>query len=212
MINANSATTGRALTINGNGLTSGSLVGIASTSTAAASNTQTLLNIALSGANATASQTTYGAQISNTHTGATSTNVGLSVTASGGTTANYAAIFTGNVGMGTTTPATALTVAGPISLQQPPAAINSATHTVAVTASSLIFTTTNCTVTLPAAATFPGRILWVKTVTANSVASASANVQPIGSVTPGTAILAATAGRWAMLQSNGTHWIVMAAN
>lgn len=86
---------------------------LSSTSTAAASNAQTLLNLALSGANGTAGQTTYGAQISNTHTGS-GTNVALYTTASGGTN-NYAAIFNGgNVGIGTSTPTEKLTVAGNI--------------------------------------------------------------------------------------------------
>lgn len=58
---------------------------LSSTSTAAASNAQTLLNIALSGANATASQTTYGTRIINTHTGTTSLNIGAYINASGGT-------------------------------------------------------------------------------------------------------------------------------
>jgi len=87
----------------GNGLTLGS------TSTAAASNTQTLLNIALSGTNGASGQTTYAEQIANTH-GGTGTNVALSATASGGTN-NYAAIFNaGNVGIGTTAPDEPLTI------------------------------------------------------------------------------------------------------
>jgi hypothetical protein len=97
--------TATAATVTANSLTSGNILSLTSTSTAAASNTQKGLNIALSGTNATSAQTTYGAYISNTHAGTTSTNVGLYVTASGGTTANYAAIFNaGNVGIGTTTP------------------------------------------------------------------------------------------------------------
>ena len=81
-----------------NGLT------LATTSTAATGNTQTLLNVQMSGANATSTQTTYGEWISNTHTGTASTNVGLYATASGGTN-NYAAIFNGgNLGIGTTAP------------------------------------------------------------------------------------------------------------
>jgi hypothetical protein len=102
-INGNSLTTGNALNISGNALSSGSLVNIASNSTGAASNTQTLLNLALSGTNGTSSQTTYAIQASNTHTGS-GTNVGLYSTASGGSN-NYAAIFNaGNVGIGTTNP------------------------------------------------------------------------------------------------------------
>lgn len=78
---------------------------LSSTSTAAAGDAQKLFEIALSGANGTATQTTYGAYIANTHTGATSTNVGLYASASGGTN-NYAAIFeNGNVGIGTASPA-----------------------------------------------------------------------------------------------------------
>jgi hypothetical protein len=97
--------TGTAATITANSLTSGNILSLTSTSTAAASNTQKGLNISLSGTNGTSGQTTYGAYISNTHAGTTSTNVGLYVTASGGTTANYAALFEGGtVGIGTTQP------------------------------------------------------------------------------------------------------------
>jgi len=68
---------------------------LGSTSTAAAGNAQTVLNVALSGANATGTQTTYGEQISNTHSGTASTDIGIYATATGGTT-NYPAFFSGN--------------------------------------------------------------------------------------------------------------------
>jgi hypothetical protein len=55
-----------------------------------------------------------------------------------------------------------------------------------------------------------GRWLYLKTITANAVVSSASDVVPIDSATPGTAILPATAGAWAMLQSNGTNWVVMA--
>lgn len=104
-VTANSLTTGNGADISSTSLTTGNLVSLASTGTAAASSTQTVLNIATSGTNGTSAQTTYGAQIANTHAGTTSTNVGLYATASGGTTANYAAIFAaGNVGVGLTAP------------------------------------------------------------------------------------------------------------
>ncbi len=88
-----------------NALSSGILFSLTSSSTAAASNTQTLFNIALSGTNGTTTQTTYGAKISNTHAGTLSTNVALQLTASGGTTDSYALVTTaGKVGINTTVP------------------------------------------------------------------------------------------------------------
>jgi hypothetical protein len=66
------------------------------------------------------------------------------------------------------------------------------------------------TVTLPAAASYTGRELVMKTIAAFTVISASANVVPRTSATAGTAILAATAGSWALLISDGTNWVIMA--
>lgn len=65
---------------------------------------------------------------------------------------------------------------------------------------------------LPAAASFPGRAITVKTIQAQTVVSASSNVVPLTSATAGTAILSATAGKWAQLVSDGTNWIIMAGN
>lgn len=73
-----------------NTLAAGNGFFISSNSTAAASNTQTLFRVGLSGTNATSGQTTYAAQISNSHAGTTSTNVALSLSATNGTTINYA--------------------------------------------------------------------------------------------------------------------------
>jgi|GEM_PF-1736078 len=107
-VTGNSLTTGAGFSVASSSLTSGSLVALTATSTAAASNTQTVLNVATSGTNGTAGQTTYGGYFTNTHAGATSTNVGLYASASGGTN-NYAAIFeNGNVGIGTSSPRTRL--------------------------------------------------------------------------------------------------------
>lgn len=87
-----------------NALSSGIGLKLSSNSTAAASNTQTIFSIEQTGANANATQTTFGARISNTKTGTTSTNVGLSLTASGATN-NYALVTTaGRVGINTANP------------------------------------------------------------------------------------------------------------
>lgn len=93
-----------------------------------------------------------------------------------------------------------------------PLTVNSATYTASLLQPSVIFTTTNCVVTLPPASSGSGRTLTFKTITANSVVSASSNVVPLSSATPGTAILPATAGKFVTLQSDGTNWVVMTAN
>lgn len=67
-----------------------------------------------------------------------------------------------------------------------------------------------CTLTLPTASSYTGRSILIKTITANAVNSNASNVVPLNSGTAGTAILAATAGKWAELVSDGTNWIIMA--
>jgi hypothetical protein len=68
-----------------------------------------------------------------------------------------------------------------------------------------------CTVTLPAASAWGGRAVTFKNLQTQTVVSASSNVAPIDSATPGTAILPATVGAWATLVSDGTNWVVMAS-
>jgi len=72
--------------------------------------------------------------------------------------------------------------------------------------------TATVTITFPAAATFPGRVIKVKTIAAFTVVSASSNVKPLDTNTAGTAILAATAGKWAEIVSDGTDWVIMQGN
>lgn len=67
------------------------------------------------------------------------------------------------------------------------------------------------TVTLPNAATYSGPDLHIKTIAAFTVVSASSNVVPLAGGAAGTAILAATAGKWATLVSNGTNWVIVEA-
>jgi hypothetical protein len=68
------------------------------------------------------------------------------------------------------------------------------------------------TVTLPAANSYTGREITMKTIAAFTVVSASSNVVPIGSATAGTAILAATVGKFVTLVSDGTNWITVQGN
>lgn len=68
-----------------------------------------------------------------------------------------------------------------------------------------------CTVTLPIASSWTGRAVTFKNLQAQTLVSASSNVAPIGSATPGTAILAASVGAWATLVSDGTNWVIMAS-
>lgn len=68
------------------------------------------------------------------------------------------------------------------------------------------------TVTLPTASAWVGRKIRIKTRAAFTVISASSDVKPLDTDTAGTAILAATAGKWAEMVSDGTNWIVMAGN
>ena len=77
-----------------NSLAGGNGFRIMANTTAAASNAQTLFTVGLSGANATSTQATTGAYIYNTHTGTSSSNTALLLSASGGTN-NYALIVNG---------------------------------------------------------------------------------------------------------------------
>jgi hypothetical protein len=69
-----------------------------------------------------------------------------------------------------------------------------------------------CTVTLPDAATYTGREVMFNVITAHTVVSASSNVVPRAGGAASTAILAAAAGNWAALVSDGTNWKIMAGS
>lgn len=67
-----------------------------------------------------------------------------------------------------------------------------------------------CVATLLSPATYPDETIHIMNMQAQTVASASSNVCPIGSATPGTAILPATATAWCILRSDGTNWRIIA--
>ena len=68
------------------------------------------------------------------------------------------------------------------------------------------------TVTLPTASVSKGRTLHFKTINAQSVVSASSNVESLITNTPSTSILPATDGAWATLYCDGSTWVIMAGS
>lgn len=96
--------------------------------------------------------------------------------------------------------------------------VTTATATIAGTQATLLDKSIICnfagtvTLTLPSAVNNPGKTLYIRTITVNTVVSASSNVVPSVGGAAGTAILAATAGKWAKLRSDGTNWQVECAN
>ena len=117
---------------------------------------------------------------------------------------------TGNVGIGTSSPVNRLQVNGSFGRGAPVTKTND--FTLADTENWIICNGAgSITVTFPAASSWTGREVMIKTIAAQTVVSASSNVVPINSATAGTAILAASAGAWATLVSDGTNWVIMQA-
>jgi hypothetical protein len=115
----------------------------------------------------------------------------------------------GNVGVGTSTPVNKLQVNGSFGRNAP--VTKTGNFTLGDAENWLICNgTATITVTLPAASSWTGREVMLKTIAAFTVVSASSNVVPLAGGAAGTAILAATAGKWVTLVSDGTNWITMA--
>jgi polygalacturonase len=129
-----------------------------------------------------------------------------------GTASGAMLVTTGSGNVASLSTAGSLKLLGTLSLPTPVTQTGT-TYTVAATDVSLIFNgSASTTVTLPTASSYSGRIIVLKTVAAFTVVSASSNVVPLAGGAAGTAILAATAGKFAYLQSDGTNWITMMAN
>jgi hypothetical protein len=65
-----------------------------------------------------------------------------------------------------------------------------------------------CTVTLPTASAYSGRILHFQNYQVQALVSASSNVVPIAGGSAGTSILVASSGDQATLVSDGTNWLM----
>lgn len=114
----------------------------------------------------------------------------------------------GNLGVGNVAPLNKLDVTGSFGRGAPVTKV--ASFTLAATENWVICNGTGTiTVTLPAASSWTGREVMLKTIAAFTVVSASSNVVPQAGGAAGTAILAASAGAWATLVSDGTNWVIM---
>jgi hypothetical protein len=161
-------------------------------------------------------------------------SITISATGSGGTVTSVSVVsangFAGTVATATTTPAITLTTTITGVLKGNGTAISAATADVDYIAPSAPVTKTanftvavgetwiinnksgsTCTVTLPSAASYPGRYLTFQNNQDQSLVSASSNVIPQGGGAAGTAILTNVSGNWATLVSNGTNWVIMQA-
>lgn len=118
---------------------------------------------------------------------------------------------TDRIGIGTETPTAKLQVNGSIAGPLPITVTTN--YTVAAGAFTVISNRgASNTITLPAASTNGGRLLLFLNIQAFTVVSATSNVVPRAGGAAGTAILPATAGAWALLQSNGTNWLIVASS
>ena len=138
--------------------------------------------------------------------------VGLTVAGGGMTVTGQVVVSPGSyVGIGRTSNlAVKLDVDGALALSVP---ISTSAATFAVLPDhSAIRCAATCTLSLPVPVSCPGRIITICNVGAFAVTNATSDVFPLGSATAGTAILAATSGKFAQLQSNGTNWVTLMAN
>lgn len=122
----------------------------------------------------------------------------------------YTQLVAGSIGTAT---GTSLVTTGLNYSSATPVTETAATHTVATTTKHLICNRAGTvTVTLPSASTYAGRELVIKTIQAQTVVSAASNVIPQIGGAAATAILAATAGKFARIVANGTNWEIFEAN
>lgn len=115
---------------------------------------------------------------------------------------------------GTTVAGQQLTVNGQLNVKgglATPLASKSGSYTMVASDGDLIFTAA-ATLTLLAASSCPNREIKIVVKAAAAIVSASSNVVPLAGGAARTAILPATAGKFAVLKSDGTNWQIMLAN
>ena len=105
------------------------------------------------------------------------------------------------------------TSSGPTPVTTTPPVTYTADFTVGATDTWIIVNKSGstCTATLPSASASSGRVLYFISYQAQLLVSASANVVPQDGGSATTAILAANAGDWATIVSDGTNWVITQA-
>lgn len=96
-----------------------------------------------------------------------------------------------------------------------PVTLDGTSGTVGTNDSSVILNPSGgFTLTLPLTTVYPGRWLYLKNISAQTIISAGANVVQLAGGAASTALLSNTAGKWAILQAEGVsgNWQIMAAN
>jgi hypothetical protein len=113
-----------------------------------------------------------------------------------------------NGGTGSTTASGALTSLGAQAIAAP-TTVTTSTYSLSTTDLWVINNYAGtCTLTLPTASSYSGRVLNIQNYQAFTVVSASSNVIPIAGGSASTAILNAIAGDRCTLVSNGTNWVM----
>jgi hypothetical protein len=228
LITVATATTTPALTVAG---TSGGIVYFSSASTWASSAALTQYGVVYGGgAGATPVATAAGTtgQVLTATTGGAPT---WASPATSGTVTSVSVVsangFAGTVATSTTTPAITISTSVTGLLKGNGTAISAATvnvdyqgvsapvtktadFTVAATDLWLINNKSGsaCTVTLPTASSYSGRVLHFQNYQVQTVISASSNVVPLTGGAAGTSILLASSGDSATLVSDGTNWLI----
>jgi hypothetical protein len=194
----NGVTSNNAFTLSSNSLATGTLLHLSSSSnTGTGGASSKVLNIVRIGANTNPSHIAYGVFSSVSNTGTTNTNIAGYFNASGATN-NYGIIVpSGNVGIGTSSPASPLHVIGNAQFGAPTSSNgsqiwNNASNANTVTINSGI-TTTSYTLTLPTvqggANTYltnngTGGLSWTSAAAGVTTVSASAPLSSTGGVNP----------------------------
>jgi hypothetical protein len=229
LITVATATTTPALTVAG---TSGGIVYFSSASTWASSALLTQYGVVYGGGAGAAPVSTAAGTTGQVLTATTGGAPTWANPATSGTVTSVSVVsangFAGTVATATSTPAISITTTITGVLKGNGTAISAATantdyqgvsapvtktadFTVAATDIWLINNKTGsaCTVTLPAASSWTGRVLNFQTYQAQTTISASSNVVPVGGGSAGTSILLASVGDATTLVSDGTNWIAM---